>query len=321
MAEFLVSLFCTLALVPAVRSAMRRIGTVDVPNARSSHSVPTPRGGGLACMAGVVASLLTSSLLRHDVPWLPVCAALALGVVGYLDDRHPLPAIHRLVAQMIIGGLALVGFNGPWWIVAGVLVTPLAVNVVNFMDGINGITGLNAGLWGVTAFWLGAIGNLPELMVIGAVTAGSALGFLPWNMPSARIFLGDAGSYFFGAMIGFGCLVGADGGLSLVVLIAPMALYLADTGVTLANRLLRRRPLYEAHRDHAYQRLVVATGLPHAAVSILTVSASIVIICSWVPGNAFLGTTVTAVTLSGYLLLPRVLASAALAQSESQDPT
>lgn len=318
MIEFSVSLLCTLALVPAVRVAMRRLGTMDIPNARSSHSVPTPRGGGWACMAGVVVALLTSSLLRHEIPWLPVCAALALGMVGFLDDRHPLPAIRRLLAQVVIGGLALVGFDGMWWIVAGVLVTPLAVNVVNFMDGINGITGLNVGFWGMTAFVLGITNHVPELVVIGAVTGGSALGFLPWNLPKARIFLGDVGSYFLGALVGFGCLLGTNGGVSVVLLVAPMAIYLCDTGVVLVKRIVLRRPLFEAHRDHVYQRLV-GRGLSHAAVSGLTVISGIVITCSWLPHNIYLGVAVTAVVLGGYLLLPRALVPHAPVESESSD--
>lgn len=318
MIEFCVSLVCTLALVPAVRAAMQRLGTMDIPNARSSHSVPTPRGGGWACMAGVLVSLLTSSLLRHDVPWLLVCAALALGMVGFLDDRHPLPAIHRLLAQVFIGGLALAGFDGTWWIVAGVLVTPVAVNVVNFMDGINGITGLNVGFWGITAFLLGITNDLPELVVIGAVTGGSALGFLPWNLPKARIFLGDVGSYFLGALVGFGSLLGMNGGVPAVLLVAPMAIYLCDTGVVLIKRIVRRRPLFEAHRDHVYQRLV-DRGLSHAAVSGLTALSGIVITCSWLPHNIFLGVVVTAVVLGGYLLLPRALALPAPVESEPSD--
>jgi UDP-N-acetylmuramyl pentapeptide phosphotransferase/UDP-N-acetylglucosamine-1-phosphate transferase len=311
MTEFFISLFCTLALAPVVGLIMRRAGTMDVPNARSSHSVPTPRGGGLACMGGIVIAVCTSSLLHHSVPWPPLCAAFALGILGFVDDRRRLPATPRLVAQVCIGALAMIGFGGVWWVVAGAIAAPLAVNVVNFMDGINGITGLNIGLWGIAAFGLGLTTKTQELVVVGAVTAGSSLGFLPWNAPNARLFLGDTGSYLLGALVGFGFLIGVHEGISSALLVAPMALYLADTITTLAKRFAHGERLFEAHRDHVYQRLVIDSGFSHVLVSGLVTLLATVIAVSWIPGDLFLGASVTTSIITGYLLLPRILAAPA----------
>jgi UDP-N-acetylmuramyl pentapeptide phosphotransferase/UDP-N-acetylglucosamine-1-phosphate transferase len=136
------------------------------------------------------------------------------------------------------------------------------------MDGINGITSLIIICWGITALLVGRAHGLELLSVVGAVSAGSALGFLPWNAPVAKLFLGDVGSYLFGGLVAVGLLLGWIGGVHTVVLIAPLALYLADTGTALTKRALRGDSLVEAHREHIYQRLVREAGLSHLAVAV-----------------------------------------------------
>lgn len=307
MLEFLISFLVTCTVMPLLIVLLRRAGTIDTPNQRSSHSIPTLRGGGLACMLGVALAFGVGSLAGHQFPWLAGGAAISFGLLGFLDDRRSLPPMVRLVAQVTMATIAMVAFAGGWWILAGGVAILIAVNVVNFMDGINGMTSLNLGLWGITAGVLGASYGVPELLSVGAVTAGAALGFFPWNAPSARIFLGDAGSYLFGALVGLGCLIGIRGGISPVLLVAPMTLYLADCGTTLMERLVHGDSLLQAHRDHVYQRLVLNADLPHIAVSGLTTALAAIITLSWVPRVEWLGLVVTTVVVVVYLLLPRLL--------------
>jgi len=131
--------------------------------------------------------------------------------------------------------------GGGWWFLAAVLVVPLSVNVVNFMDGINGITSLTIACWGVTALLVGNADRIPTLALIGAVTAGASLGFLPWNAPVARIFLGDVGSYLLGGLVASGTLIGIANGASSALLLAPMTLFAVDTGTVLARRVKKRQ--------------------------------------------------------------------------------
>ena len=258
-------------------------------------------------MLAVVLAFGLGSLAGHKVPWLVGLVAVGFGVLGFVDDRRSLPSIFRLIAQVAVGAAALAAFAGGWWIPIGILTLLVFVNVVNFMDGINGITSLNAGFWGITACILGTSYGLPQLLAIGAATAGSALGFLPWNAPIARIFLGDSGSYFFGALIALGCLVGAREGVPLTLLIAPMGLYLADSGTTLVKRFVRGQPLLQAHRDHVYQRLVFQGGPSHIAVSGLTTVLAGIITASWAFRSAWFGVMVTTAIVVAYLLLPRFM--------------
>jgi UDP-N-acetylmuramyl pentapeptide phosphotransferase/UDP-N-acetylglucosamine-1-phosphate transferase len=307
----MVSFAVALAVAPLVLRVMVHRGLLDIPNHRSSHSTPLPRGGGIACLAGVLAGLTLASARQQEVPWLPVSGAVLLAFVGLADDRGALAAAPRLAAQIAVGAVVGVSIGGGWWILAGAICIPVAVNVVNFMDGINGITGLNVAAWGFVAMAVGYAQNESSLVVIGAVTAGSTLAFLPWNAPVARLFLGDVGSYLLGAMVGIGILLGAyQTPSAVVVLLAPMSIYLADTGTVLLRRAVRGEPLMTAHKQHVYQRLVSETGMTHTAVSVVTVVLALVITLAWVPGP-LLGVPVTLVILAGYLASPAALARTA----------
>lgn len=248
--------------------------------------------------------LSVAEALHEDVPWMLILAAILLAAVGYADDRASLPAVLRLGAQIVMGALVGLAAGGGWWPVVGALCVPIAVNVVNFMDGINGISSLNVTVWGVVAMGVGHASDASALTVIGAVTAGSALGFLPWNAPTARLFLGDVGSYLFGAMIGVGILVGSREGASPVVLLAPLSIYLADTGATLIRRAVKGSSLLTAHREHVYQRLVGEAGLSHLVVAGGTATLSIVITTSWLSGRTFVGMMVTVIVIAAYLASP-----------------
>jgi UDP-N-acetylmuramyl pentapeptide phosphotransferase/UDP-N-acetylglucosamine-1-phosphate transferase len=297
-----------MAAAPLVMRVMLQRGVLDIPNHRSSHVIPVPRGGGVACLAGVLAGLALASTRHQDAPWLAVTGAMLLAIVGFADDRGTLAAAPRLGAQVAAGALVGVALGGDWWILAGVICIPVVVNVVNFMDGINGITSLNIAAWGFVAMAVGYAQHAPPLMVIGAVTAGSASAFLPWNAPVARLFLGDIGSYFLGAMVGIGILIGALQTSSVMVLLAPLSIYLADTGTVLLRRALRGEQLMTAHRQHIYQRLASEAGMSHIAVAIVTTVLALVITLAWISGPPLLGIPVTVIVLAAYLTSPAALA-------------
>jgi len=308
MPELLVSFAVALIAAPLAMRAMRRYGVLDIPNHRSSHVAPVPRGGGVACLAGVLAGVALASARHQDVPWLAISGAFLLAVVGFADDRDTLAAAPRLAAQIAVGAMVGAAAAGGWWILAGAICIPVAVNVVNFMDGINGITGLNMAAWGGVSMAVGYAQQEPSLVVIGAVTAGSTTAFLPWNLPVARMFLGDVGSYLLGALVGIGIIIGAHGTSSVLVLLGPLSIYLADTGTALLRRLLRGEQLMTAHKQHVYQRLVSEAGMSHSSVAAFTVILAVVITLAWVPGSPLLGVSVTLLVLAGYLASPAAFA-------------
>jgi len=302
MIPLLVGLVVTAATAPFVRRVMQVVGIMDIPNHRSSHVAPIARGGGLACLSGVLVGLAVAQMQGRQVLWVAVLAVVLLAVVGFADDRRGLAATPRLAAQLASGLIAGAAIGGFYFALTAALVVPAAVNVVNFMDGINGITSLIIICWGITALLVGRAHGLELLSVVGAVSAGSALGFLPWNAPVAKLFLGDVGSYLFGGLVAVGLLLGWIGGVHTVVLIAPLALYLADTGTALTKRALRGDSLVEAHREHIYQRLVREAGLSHLAVAVtvgvtsMCITATVAFLAPPVAGG------ISIVLIAGYLL-------------------
>ncbi|MEQ9048305.1 MAG: glycosyltransferase family 4 protein [Sneathiellaceae bacterium] len=280
----------TAAAIAPLRAWLLRRAILDLPNDRSSHRRPTPRGGGLAVIAvvmagGVAALLLTGTSydsdprgLAQNGPLVLLLTAL-LALLSWWDDRKGLPAAPRLLAQGLIcaaGLLALPGsgttFQGllPGW--ADLALTWFAwlwfVNLFNFMDGIDGITWLEtvtiAGgailLAGLGATLLGPdfvagpfLAEGPRLMLMLAVVTGAAIGFLAWNRPPARIFLGDSGSVPLGFLLGWVLLLLAANGFWAAALILPLY-HLADASLTLALRLLRGERIWQAHRQHFYQQ-------------------------------------------------------------------
>ena len=302
----LTALVVTAVSAPVVRAILLRLNILDVPNHRSSHDTPIPRAGGLACLMGAVAASLAAVNLGLSVSWVVLGGAVGLAGVGFADDWLTLPPLPRLAAQAVCGALVGLSLNGVGLALAGAALYPLIVNVVNFMDGINGISGAVLTVWGVAAL-VAAFSDPVAIFGLGAlgcVAIGTALGFLPWNVPRARLFLGDSGSYFIGALIAGGVLLGSSQGASPAVLFAPLALYLGDVAHTLLRRKRRGEALMEAHREHAYQRLVSIAGLSHAVVALLVAVASIVVLLVWLllPPAGSVPATVAVVAL--FLALP-----------------
>jgi UDP-N-acetylmuramyl pentapeptide phosphotransferase/UDP-N-acetylglucosamine-1-phosphate transferase len=241
------------------------------PNARSSHRVPTPQGGGIAV---VVATLAVAWAVIVVLPQLAqnareqflivTAAALLLAMIGAIDDLRTLPAALRLVLQFIAVGAVLAAFPSdmqvlpflPWWVGRACLLIGAVwwVNLVNFMDGIDWITvaevvPMTAAI--VVLGLFGAIGPLPSL--VAAVLLGATAGFAPFNKPVARLFLGDVGSLPIGLLLGWLLLQLAGSGQLTAALILPLY-YLADATITLVRRAGRGEAFWQAHRTHFYQR-------------------------------------------------------------------
>lgn len=252
---------------------------LDIPNERSSHSRPVPRGGGLVIVAGFFAGLavwlvMGGSVSPRAIGWL-VGAVLVAGI-SFVDDLRSLPALPRLAAHLVATALLTLSAVQEREL-SIVIALPLVflyvialTNVYNFMDGIDGLATTQAIVAGLALAIAGAIVTNPLVGIGGSLLAASALAFLRYNAPPARLFMGDVGSTFLGfSFAGLPLLanIGVGGGRLPVefgaILLAP---FLFDSVATLVRRVLKGERWYVAHRSHYYQRLV-ATGLSHAHVT------------------------------------------------------
>lgn len=265
-----------LAVVSALLTGwMRRVALerelLDVPDHRSSHTRVTPRGGGVAIVLSFLSAILIMALFRQ----IPLNWALAffgaggaVAWVGFLDDHGHVPARTRLIVHTGSALFALVCLGGPPDLQFGNLLWPgggLAwllwlpflvwlVNLYNFMDGIDGIAGIEAVTVLVAATVVASSNAGPGSVLVMQALLASTLGFLVWNWPPARIFMGDAGSGFIGMTLGVVVLASAGqlavSGWSWVIL---LGVFLVDATVTLLTRMLSGQRWWEPHRCHAYQ--------------------------------------------------------------------
>lgn len=283
-----VGLITSVAACATATILLRRLGVMDVPNTRSSHAWPIVRGVGIGTAFGCAAGLLTAgSLASTTWPWRSaatlVLGSLGAGAIGLVDDLRGGTSFKiRLGGQVGVASAAalLLGAGdvpSAWRavvLVVGAVWIVGYVNAFNFMDGINGISGVSACVAGATFAVVGGLESLPMLEAGGAALAAASLGFLPFNFPAARAFLGDVGSYFLGAWIALLAYLAAINGVHLAAVAAPLVLYLVDVGFTLVTRLLRGEQWHAAHRDHTYQRLA-AGGLGHTATTLMVLTTTV----------------------------------------------
>ena len=249
---------------------------LDIPNERSSHEVPTPRGAGVVIVAVVSLALaLVSAFVPHH-GWTIAAAALVVAAVSAVDDVRPLPTAVRLLVHVACASVAVLSI-GPATglpgtssaLVLGVLWVVGLTNAYNFMDGIDGIAGAQAVVTGGTAAIAAGAAALPFESAAGAAFAGAAAGFLVYNWAPARVFMGDVGSAFLG--FAFACLALRVGSASVplaTTIAASLWPFLFDTSLTLLRRVARRENILVSHRSHLYQRLVIC-GWPHRRVTLL----------------------------------------------------
>jgi UDP-N-acetylmuramyl pentapeptide phosphotransferase/UDP-N-acetylglucosamine-1-phosphate transferase len=268
---FLVAAAVSAGLILLLKPALARYALAR-PNARSSHKVPTPQGGGIAVVAATFAGVAAGAALAAVAPdlllalWPLAVAVVLLAGVGACDDIFHMPVGPRLVLQFVAVGLVLAALPDdarlipqlPWWLErAGLLIGGVyVVNLVNFMDGIDWMTvaevvPVTAGLCGL--FWFGAL-PLRE-SIIAAALLGAVAGFAPFNRPVAKLFLGDVGSLPIGLLLLWLLLRLATQGHLAAALLLPLY-YLADATVTLGRRFAMGENVLQAHRSHFYQRAV-----------------------------------------------------------------
>lgn len=275
----LVSLIVALAIQPIIIRQLRRHSVFDVPNHRSSHTGLIPRGGGIA-IAVAVAAAVTATYLSGMAELSTTAVALLIltygfAALGLVDDVLGLSAVPRLCVQLILAAMAtlLLIYSSAGHVLALVVTSAASViwivgytNAFNFMDGINGISCLSSSLTMGYFAWLGHSIGSDDSTLIALAFCGASLGFLPWNFPRARAFLGDVGSYFLGSTAAILALKLCLEGAMIPAALAPLALYGADTSSTLLRRVSRGEAWQEGHRDHVYQRLATSWG--HTATSV-----------------------------------------------------
>ena len=268
------SFVATWLLVGVVRKITLRVGLLDLPNSRSSHVIPTPRGGGMAILLVALSAVAVNMVLDR----MPLVAALAwilggavVGVAGLIDDIHGLSAtvrvgFHVLAAAgllMAAGGLPPLpmpagdmdlGYLG--WVLGGLAIV-WSINLYNFMDGIDGLAAAQSlFVAGAGALLVGTGSVADHVQLPLFALAGASAGFLVWNLPPAKIFMGDVGSGFIGfSLAAAAFLAGAHGSTTMWTWLALNGLFFTDATTTLLSRLVRRQRVYEAHRSHVYQRL------------------------------------------------------------------
>ena len=311
----------TCGLTGAVRRYALRRGILDVPNARRSHTLPTPRGGGLAVVVVFLTSIIFSALrgiISKELAWAICGGGLLVAGIGWLDDRRGLPPLPRAVVQGLaalwalgwLGGLPSLDlgvtrlFLGPVGFLPGLLGIVWCINLYNFMDGIDGLAGVEAVTVAGTAALLlagrkaglfpvaGATGTAAEaagIALVGALLVPAAAGFLVWNWPPAKIFMGDVGSGFLGFT--FGTLAVASensGALPLQVWVLLLGVFVVDATATLLRRIRRGERWTEAHRTHAYQ-LAVQARWTHKQATLAVLGINLLlglaaaVACLWPP--------------------------------------
>ncbi len=308
----------TAGIVWVVRGQLLRHDILDTPNARSSHDVPTPRGGGIGVMIILLPVWIGIAFATTGEPgltarWVIPLAAIALASISWIDDLRSLGALPRLGVQVItaIAGVAMLPgpvFQGllPLWLDATIAAIGWIwfVNLFNFMDGIDGISGVEAIGIGSGIALIGFLTMEAQTAMPwhGLVIAAAAAGFLVWNWHPARIFLGDIGSIPLGYLLGWLLLSLAAAGYLQAAIILPLY-YLVDATLTLLRRLQRGEIIWQAHREHYYQK-AVQNGRSHSQVSRAIGATNIALI-----GLAVLSTNIAAQGLWSWLA---VLAAGAL---------
>lgn len=277
---------------------MSRFHILDVPNERSLHGRPTPRTGGIAIVAAIVLSAALFAWRGHSVwPALGLGGAVAvIALTSYADDRYGLSVKLRIVVHAVAGSWyvwASWGSNPSTVIwaqeILAVLFIVWMINLYNFMDGMDGFAG-GMGVFGFGALAiLGLAAGSQAFFVLSLICAAAAAGFLIFNFPPARIFMGDVGSTVLGFLAGAFMLWGlAEDILTLPIALLVFSVFIVDASVTLLRRLLRRENIAQAHRSHYYQR-AVQLGFSHRQVVL-------------VEYGLMLGSAATAVVMSHRLL-------------------
>lgn len=267
-----------------------RHSILDHPGERSLHDRPIPRGGGLSIAVMVLLAVIATGLVS-DLPGYIAVGLFAGGsivaITGWIDDRNGLPALVRaisyLVASVLVTTVVLVTEDWPgplgFIIMPGiVLALGWLTNLYNFMDGSDGFAAIEAITTGVFAAIIFSVQGEAALAALVWVISTAAGGFLIWNWPPARIFMGDVGSCLLGFMLGSLALYTANSNiLPVTIWLILLSVFICDSSLTLAMRIFKREQWYQAHRQHAYQRLV-QLGISHARLNYYLMAINLIIV-------------------------------------------
>jgi len=269
---FIGALVISAFLTGFIRLYALRRGLVDTPIPRSSHKRPTPRGGGLSIVVTFIALLVLLYLVTEmpkQVFYALLLGGTLIGGVGFLDDHRHIPGIYRIlvhftaacIAVYILGGFPPLqvgarsidlGWSGH---VLSVVFLVWLTNLFNFMDGIDGIAAMEAIFIAAAAIIISGAESEHYLVLLKAGLVAGCVGFLFWNWPPARIFMGDVGSGFLGITLGTLAIISANlNDLSIWTWLILAGVFVVDATVTLIRRMTNGEKWYAAHRSHAYQR-------------------------------------------------------------------
>lgn len=305
-ASALVAFLVALVTTEITRRYALAHSMLDIPSERSAHRAPTPRGGGLGIALGLASAVALAQALQ---PW-PLRLLLGFGLgavlvaaVGFLDDHRPVSPLWRALVHLAACGVLVLSVGGSERLDLGLVTLPLGtfgavlatlasawlVNLWNFMDGSDGLAASQAAAVALVAAVLTSAAA-PAAAVLLVALAGACLGFLIWNWPPARIFMGDVGSYVIGYTLAAAALMTIEAGAvpALAWLVLP-GCFIADASLTLAARVAAGERWYTAHRGHAYQRLMQLGWshgrlAVHALVLTLAVLAPLAVLITAVPG-------------------------------------
>ena len=250
---------------------LARKGFLDVPGERSSHARPTPKGGGVGFVLGFIGVAAYSGLPM--LLWLPLAV---LSGLSFVNDLYGISPKMRLVAQFVTAAATLFG---AWWsgyvtwngalLLPAILFVVATSNCFNFMDGINGIAGISGAVAFICFMLFGVMGEIePPLLLPSVAMVGGLVGFLPFNLPRARLFMGDVGSISLGFLYAVLVCIMAGSWTEFFVLASFLYPFYMDEAVTMAERVWRGEPLMEPHRRHLYQFLANELGIEHWKISV-----------------------------------------------------
>jgi Fuc2NAc and GlcNAc transferase len=288
----------SIALTWIITKVAWNVGLVDQPDERRSHQQVTPRGGGLAIVLVFWLWILGAAYFSGlpKLSWLPILPTLFLALVGFIDDLYSVSAMKRLALQFFFSGLSLYLMQGiHFQLILGGFIIPhslvlfvslvflvWSINLYNFMDGINGLAGFEA----LTISIFMAIityldGDMNKSTLWGILASGVA-GFLVWNFPKAKIFLGDVGSYFLGSMFGILLLDSANTKPRLFWCgLILLGYFVVDATLTLLVRIWFRLPAFKPHQTHAFQIMLKRFESNHTKVTSLVLSINFFWLLPW----------------------------------------
>jgi glycosyltransferase WbpL len=298
----LVTIFVlSLAMTGLIRKYALSRAMIDIPGERSSHSIPTPRGGG----AVIIILLLISIVFTYVTGMVSVDIMLALGVgtlivaiIGWVDDHKHVPALWRAVLYTLAAVWAMYWLESEYstridedmysfglfnsiFIIVGIA---WLTNLYNFMDGIDALATIQAictSLMSGVLFWLE---GQQAMTLVCSVISVSSCGFLFWNWPPAKIFMGDVGSCALGFCFGILAVIGEIGSsVPIAVWFILLSVFICDATFTLLIRVVRGEKWYKAHKSHAYQKLVLC-GMSHKSISIIVLAINVLVLwpLAWV---------------------------------------